>query len=125
MDANVTVDVGQNITELIGKLAAQIGTTADKVFPWYVNQSVLEGWGTLAVLATVLVLAVTLVCFGLIKQDLDDPDWRIFLAVFGGVALFFWIIIACSSIPDSVTKIANPEYHAMKMLVSDISKLTN
>jgi len=47
MEANVSVDVGQNITGLLEKLAVQMGTTVDKVFPWYVNQAYIEGCTTI------------------------------------------------------------------------------
>ena len=43
MDANVSIDLGKNMTMLVQQLASQIGVMADKVFPWYIKQSVLEG----------------------------------------------------------------------------------
>lgn len=60
MDINASVDIGKNLTGLIEKLAAQIGTTADKVYPWYVQQAYLEGVTTLVTIAIVIpILSIT------------------------------------------------------------------
>ena len=58
MDVNAKVDIGQNLTSLLERLAQQIGTTADKVFPWYVQQAYIEGVTTLVAVAVLLIASI-------------------------------------------------------------------
>lgn len=41
---NTQIDVGKDIADLLEKLAQQIGTTVDKVFPWLITQAQIEGY---------------------------------------------------------------------------------
>ena len=123
MDANVSVDVGKNVMELLEKLAVQIGTTADKVFPWYVKQQVIEGWMWLGISGGAIVIS-SIIAYCSLKK----AEWK------GGFNVFAYISIAsCLSfllatvflvfgVMAAVTQIVNPEYYALKSLTSDMSK---
>ena len=119
------IDVGKNMTEFIEKLAHQIGTTADKVFPWYVKQSVLEGYIFLAVMLSVLTvgLALFLVNIRILYSDKSSVDKRDVYSVIGAVLT----LIAFGGLfvggMNAITSIVNPNYHAMRALIHDISKL--
>jgi hypothetical protein len=65
VDAGVALDVGENITMLIEKLAAQIGTTVDQIFPWYVKQQVVEGYTAVAIVLGFLALSAILIMVGI------------------------------------------------------------
>ena len=47
MDANVSIDLGKNTTELLEKLAQSLGMTVEKIFPYYVKQQAIEAYTAL------------------------------------------------------------------------------
>ena len=131
MDVNAKIDVGDNITVLLEKLAAQIGTTADKVFPWYVKQQVLEGhiWMSLSLSALFLGAILAIASWG--KADFDGPGNRYFMLAGFGVVLFvfgfifsvFGFIFSVFGAQGAITQIINPNYYALKSMTSDMAKL--
>lgn len=124
MDVNAKIDVGDNITVLLEKLAAQIGTTADKVFPWYVKQQVLEGyiWMSLSLSALFLGAILAIASWG--KADFDGPGNRYsMLAGFGVVLFVFGFIFSVFGAQGAITQIINPNYYALKSMTSDMAKL--
>jgi hypothetical protein len=126
MDVNATIDVGKNLTSLLERLAQQIGTTADKVFPWYVQQAQLEG-------ATTLIGIVVCVCISLIlfaaffrSADFSDSGFNKYAAMSLlslGIGFVSLVAIPLEGI-DAARKMMNPNYYAMKMLTQDIGRLT-
>ena len=120
---NVSVDVGSNITSLIERLAAQIGTTADKVFPWYVQQSYIEGMTGLIAGFVGLFLALLAIGVGFRKADFDNGNRYAVISIAGATLLFMVSLVGLMSGPDAVTKVMNPNYHAMKMMTRDIGKM--
>lgn len=120
----VELDVGNNITSLIERLAAQIGTTADKVFPWYVQQAQLEGITTLVTIAVLLMVLAPAFAYSLRNADTQTGEKYIFLAAGTGIALGFTCLISTFEAPQSVRQILNPNYYAMKMMTRDIARMT-
>lgn len=120
---NVSVDVGSNITSLVERLAQQIGVTADKVFPWYVQQAYLEGVTTLVAIVVSWIVLMALLPFFVKGADWNYPNPK----MFGAVICFVCLMPATLSIPfggvESVRQIMNPNYYAMKMLTQDIGRL--
>lgn len=123
MDINAKIDVGNNVTALVEKLAGQIGTTADKVFPWYVQQAQVEGW------TTIMALAVALVVFGFVfvilvwKADYEKGNAPAVLSVISGIALAFTVAGVFFDGTEAVRKIQNPSYYAMTMMTRDIGRM--
>src|SRR5687767_11456912 len=62
---DVSVDIGKNLTSLLERLAQQIGTTVDKIYPWYVQQAYNEGVTALFGITVVFLLSVTILAVGL------------------------------------------------------------
>ena len=125
MDANVTLDVGKNITGLIQQLATQIGTTADKVFPWYVKQSVFEGYANLGM--TCVLVVICFIISGLsfyIANKTKNKEWLGGNIIAGGLFIIT-LMFTCANISETITKIKNPEYHAMKNITTDIGRMVN
>ena len=120
----VSVDVGPNITSLLERLAQQIGTTADKVFPWYVQQAQIEGMTALiAILIAAFVLVptffVSISKIGGPKEDTYGP-----IAFISGVLLLFTLIGGTFEGVEAARKMMNPNYYAVKMLTRDIGRLS-
>lgn len=119
-----SVDVGDNIARLLEKLAEQIGTTADKVFPWYVQQSILQGWLFIIICTTMIIFSAILLFICYKKADFNDPGNEYTLpAGFGIVAGILSIIVLVIGGTWAVTSILNPNYHAMQELTKDMARL--
>lgn len=111
------VDLGNNTRQLIEQLANTIGVTVDKLFPWYVTQMIIEGWVALFAMIVVIAIAAIFAIKSYPKADFDDGNRYavVFLAsivIAGGVLVAFF-----ASTSYNVTKIINPQYHAVKELL--------
>ena len=127
MDVNAKVDIGQNLASLLERLAQQIGTTADKVFPWYVQQAYLDGLIFLIVLAVVFIVSIAAVTYGVCKGDWstgEPGNLAAALTIIGGVCLSMSVMSGMIGGSEHATKVLNPQYHAMKMLTRDVGNLT-
>lgn len=118
-----SLDVGENVTALLEKLAHQIGTTADQVFPWYVKQSVLEGWLFLACISAAVIVALTIFIPSFKKADFGTENKYAIFAAISGMILSIVILVLLMGVSWAVTSISNPNYHAIKAIVADLSKL--
>lgn len=126
MDVNAKLDIGQNLTTLLERLAQQIGTTADKVFPWYVQQAHLEGVVFFTLIATVFLVSAVAVFYGILRGDWSSGEpgnFAAVLTVMGCVCIFLTVAAAVVAGPRAATKVWNPQYHAMQMLTEDIGRL--
>ena len=125
MDINATVDVGDNITSMLERLAGQLGTTADKVFPWYVEQSVLQGWTTLIAIGAALVVfsIVFAISFPKAKFSYGQENKAMVVSIASGIAMSISVLAVFMEGLDAVRQIKNPNYYAMKMLTQDIGRL--
>jgi maltodextrin utilization protein YvdJ len=120
---DVNVDVGKNIATLLENLAQQIGTTVDKVYPWYVQQAQLEGVTFLiAVAVFIFVVGMAFVIFitAAIRKESEPAQIASFLS---GMLLIFGVVAVGIDGPDAVRKLLNPNYYAMKMITQDIGRL--
>jgi len=126
MKVEATVDVGDNITGMLERLAAQLGTTADKVFPWYVQQAYLDGAIFLTSLCFVLLVSFVALVHGVRKGEWkhgDPSNLAAVLTILGGALFFSSVIAGLAAGPSHATKVLNPQYHAMKMITQDIGNL--
>lgn len=121
--ASVAVDIGENLTKLLEQLAKQVGTTADKVFPWYVQQQVLEGWASLCVHTAFLFVGLLMLVLSFRKSDFDNGNRYVFVLCAGGVMLFITTLSIALNAVDIVTQINNPHYGAMKAMTGDLARL--
>lgn len=111
--------------------------TADKVFPWYVKQQVIEGWCFLLTDGIVAVFTLTGLVVGLVlltrkypnfqpQHHGDESPGRIVgctMAVLCGIFLFGACVAMCANGGNAISQIKNPEYHAAKVFLNDISNL--
>lgn len=125
MEINASIDVGDNITGMLERLAAQIGTTADKVFPWYAQQAILEGVTALAFLGFFWIVFIVALAISFRKADFDDGNRYAVVTAIAGIGIFFCMVGTVIDGADSVRKIMNPNYYAMKMMTQDIGRLVH
>lgn len=118
-----SVDIGDNITHLLGKLADKIGTTADQVYPWYVTQQALEGYGHLLAFFLVFVIAIPIFLFTVKKADPIRENKELFMAVISGVIAGIASLIFITNLTSIITDIFNPNLGAFKSLTRDMSRL--
>ena len=118
-----SLDVGENITALLEKLAHQIGTTADQVFPWYVKQSVLEGWLFWASISAAVIIGLTIFIPSFKRADFRKGNKYAVTTIIGGFVLILTIITFFLGGSQAITHISNPNYHALGAIVADLSKL--
>ena len=122
-EIKASVDVGDGVSTLLTKLAEKIGTSVDQVFPWYVNQQVIEGWTYLAVISVAILLLLSVVIYCYKKADFDNENASVIL--FGVSSIFFFLVVfGCAfGVSGIVSKILNPEYHAVQQLLKDVGCL--
>lgn len=123
MDANVTLDVGKNITGLIQQLAAQIGVTADKIFPLYVKQTIITGYTHLSLTLILFFIPLILGAFLYKKADFDNGNGPCVIFIICCIVLVLDIISLVFGLPTMIGQINNPEYFATQELIHDISML--
>lgn len=120
MDINAKVDVGNNLTSLIEKLATQIGVTADKVFPWYVKQQVIEGFVFVGVTISLLILFGAVFFYSFKKADFENGNRYIVTTIGGAIFFLITLFVTAFCFGDAVAQIMNPEYAATHQLLQDI-----
>jgi hypothetical protein len=122
MMTEVSVDVGPNAKELIERLAQQIGATADQVFPWYVQQQIIEGWTTLVVLGIFLVVSIVAFSMSLRKADWSEGNAASVLSILSGLLLAFSVAGVPLEGVDAVRQVLNPKYYAVKVILQQVKK---
>lgn len=118
-----SVDVGDNITKLTEKLAETIGVTADKIYPHYVKQIAIEGYSFFFVLFLYGILLIVILAISLQRADWENGNFYAFITAISSFFLVVSLIFISAEIPENITKILNPEYHAVHQIVKDISYL--
>lgn len=124
VNANLSLDVGPNITNLIQQLASQIGVTAEKVFPWYIKEAVIDGYSALAICVLLFVISLILLVIGLVKDKFTGETWGCIPSAIGIFGLVIWLVVLCSSLQFTMNAIYNPEKIAMTRMIGDISRLS-
>lgn len=120
---DVNVDIGGNLTTLLQQLAQQIGTTVDKIYPWYVQQAYVEGLTTLVMVVVLFfVFGVALIVSLANLKNNDDVYGPI--AFISGMALAITLSIGTFEGVDAARKLMNPNYYAMQKLTVHVGNLT-
>jgi hypothetical protein len=127
-NAGVSVDVGPNALHLLQQLATTLNTTVDKIFPWYVTQSSLEGYLTLGILASIFLTGLVMftITYNIllrIPKGFDNFSVKLVLMIVSIAMLIASSMGLCSETRSSITKIQNPHYHAMQAITTDMGKL--
>ncbi len=119
----VIVDIGSNLTGLLERLASTIGTTADKVFPWYVKQQIIEGWVDLFIGIAVLTGLTILLLICSRRANWDEVNAYCPVVIVAGGVLGFAALIWFICFSTTIAHIMNPEYGAINQLLTDLGNL--
>ena len=107
--------------QLLRQLADKLGTTAEHLWAVLVKQAGIEARMDAGFAAMFLLLLVgSLVFTGYAwvkKQEEEYSDWEIGLVV-AAVFSFLWLICFCVFASSSFTEFYNPEYWALKQILS-------
>jgi hypothetical protein len=101
---------------------ARSGTAADKIFPWYVQQQIIEGW-TYTVVTCVLAVAAVILLRHFKTANFDEGNGSAILAIIGAMLAGVVTLATAMTAPDTIGKIINPEYAAMRDLSRDVGRL--
>lgn len=123
MEVSASIDIGQNLTTLLEKLSAQVGTTADEIFPWYVQQQIIEGYLWMGVSLSVFFLGVVLIMATKKKADFDNGNLSAVFLCIGVVLGIFGFTLAVLGAKGAISQILNPNYWALKSMTSDMARL--
>lgn len=120
-----------SIITAIKPLADKIGEGAAHLYQVYVHQMVAEGIGglitiTAFVMFCVLLWIITKKSWNKYDQSnlSDDPVVAILLTIVAAIVSFF-TLAAVLSITNSVTKVINPEYHAVQKILETVKGKEN
>jgi hypothetical protein len=137
VEVNATVDVGQNtkqlldqggnaVTKIIADLAKSLGMTVEKIFPYYVKQSYLQGllymyvWGGFEII--LLIISIILFKFYRVLTGEGSTTAGV-LAVIALIVFGIGLVVGVFCLPSWITLIKNPEYDAIHRLIEDASIL--
>lgn len=123
-EKRMDLELGERTISIFEKLANQIGTTVENVFPWYVKQQLLEGWLFLGIF-----LLIIIVCFIIISKTYSkatfspEPDRYGIASIISIFCLIFILIVLLCIAPEVLTKIINPKLLALQEIIIDARKL--
>ena len=120
----INLDVGDNITKMLENLSHQIGTTADKIFPWYVKQAIIEGWMFLICNILALTVGIVLIRTCCKKANWERGNLSQTLTIVGFVLVLIAFPMLLFGLGHAVSCIINPNYAALHQLTADLSMLT-
>jgi hypothetical protein len=124
---NVSIDIGENTTSLIEKLAQQLGMTVEQIYPYYIKQAWLEG--ILPTCASGFLMVVWFIVVGSIfgSSYLDWKEKGVYegeLLVGTGIVGTIVFLVISMWMVSAITRFLNPEYHAIQEIIHAISTLT-
>lgn len=117
------IDIGNRMAELLQALASKIGTTADRVFPWYIKQQVIEAKAAIIIIIMIFIASLLGICFSFKKADFDEGNRYCVILAISGFAFVVCLIIAAAGGTQIITQLMNPEYHAFHKLTRDLGRL--
>jgi uncharacterized membrane protein len=139
---NASVDIGKNTkdllqsggekaTEILEKLSKALGTTVEKVFPYYVKQKKYEGiYYTAGIIFSIVLLFIMTIFLykQFLKKEKENSDSYTTFGVFTIIVFIIFLftsIVGLCQIPSWMVQIQNPEFEAIQQIVIDAKNLTN
>lgn len=114
----------EKYAQLLETIATKLGTTAEHLWGVLVRQAPISGATDLVLCIILAVAAWKLI--ELIKSKTADPEseWRFdpMPAVFFAIVAIILSVLALLHIPGIVSAFANPEYWALKQLLSMVPR---
>lgn len=126
MDTNtvqLVTTFGNKLDAYISVLAAKAGMAAEQFWPVLVKQQVIEGWGGIVMFVFCVLcfgLSIKLLINSLTDSDNDCSNRQFVGSVIGaivGIVFFAVSVDVALGLPQNVSKVCNPEYHAITSLV--------
>jgi hypothetical protein len=128
----IITQFGEKIDGYINVLATKAGMAADHFWPLLVHQQVFNGWwGIIQMIFVVILWGLTFKFLyrnlpNDIENDVSSKQFCILvkqfcILVFGGIAIVMLSVavgVNFSDLGDNFSKINNPEYYAIKSLVT-------
>lgn len=126
MNVSATIDVGKNVQSLLEKLAEQIGTTVEQVWPWMVKAQVVEAYTGIALALAALVVGSILFSLGMRggrrADNFDKPGVYLLELIPGGLMLVISVFAIFAGTTTWIQQINNPQYCALKELIGMVGK---
>jgi uncharacterized membrane protein YhaH (DUF805 family) len=126
-DYSVTanIDAGDNINSLIEKLAKQIGTTTDKIFPWYVKQNLITGYTHAIVILVLFISSIVVLMLTWHKADFNSDKCFLecLITILSIIFIITLIAVTAGMASDIMNQIFNPEYGATQDIIKSISHM--
>lgn len=119
----VELDIGKNMIDLMEKLANQIGTTLDKVYPWFVRQQIIEGLCWIVIPSLLIFLFLILLKKNFRKADWDDMNINALVSVLSITLILIFGILLLIKLPNFLPQILNPNYYAIQDMSTMIGRL--
>jgi hypothetical protein len=115
----------QKIMEYIDAIAHSLGVATQFVFETLVKQKLIEGYVHTGILAVIWIVYLILFpkVFGWLRKSVKEKGWDEpkILSGFGIVIVSFAVIFASIlALPDSLMKIFNPQYYALKDILDAV-----
>lgn len=108
----------ERVDAAISAVAEKLGQGADHFWPILVKQQVVEGAIGLTLICLFLLTFPPLFLTGIFRGWIDDDMTpRGAATVASGMTTVFGMIFVLATVTDAVTKITNPEYHALKLVL--------
>ena len=114
--------VGDKALDLLKQLAERLGTTVERLYPYFVRQVYLEyimqllGWVIACAVVATAAMCLTRVARRKLAAVPPYEDWAFALGL-GYVAIVIASILATSAIFYNLPHILNPEYEAVRRIM--------
>ena len=111
---------GEKLDQYLVVLASKVGVAADHFYPIFVRQQVISGISTLLFLALGIIVSTLFIRWAItnLKFNTSAAETKSMFGFFAGIAIA--IIVVLNIViggSDCVSKICNPEFHALQSLV--------
>lgn len=113
--------MNDQLVPLLEKLADNLGTTSEYLFGVLVTQAPISAAGDL--FAIVVILALSAITFSIClrkAKEYPNAERYAILAIFSAISFVIFTIIGAASISTMLAGFFNPEYWALKEILSAI-----
>lgn len=117
----MTENLPQNVEKTLQILAERFGTTVEHLWAVAVRQTYIEaGTAAISIVLTVFITAILISAFNSMADDEDTGDAKkATMAFLTCITAFIAIIVVLSNI-NEILQVFNPEFYAVKLLLSTL-----
>jgi hypothetical protein len=117
--------VNDRVMNFIEELSLKLGVASEYIFEVLVTQQIINGilWLVFAPTITAALIYLTYLLHKKYKQaDWENEDHWMFGMITTGFCAIVGIVVTFISIPVSINQLINPEYYAIKEILSVFQK---